>query len=125
MGCADILGWHWFSMIEFSPFLPALKGVVCIIADAIPLLRLPLAGSGPFGLDTSIEGMNSQKFSVGIFYFLVVAIFIFTAFIFLFMFKSKGAGLKTGEKWLFAWLLFGVFAALAFGATQLLHGYLF
>jgi len=86
---------------------------------------LPVTGSGPFGLDTSIEGMNSQSFSVGIFYFLVVAILIFTAFVFLFMFKSKGAGLKTGEKWLFAWLLFGIFVALGFGATQMLHGYLF
>ncbi len=86
---------------------------------------LPTVGSGPFGLDTSIEGMNSQTFSVAIFYFLVVAILIFTAFVFLFMFKSKGSNLKTGEKWLFAWLLLGIFVALGFGATQMLHGYLF
>jgi len=112
-------------MIDFSFFHQALNGAGLFFLDAIHLLRLPSTGSGPFGLDTSIEGMNSQQFSVGIFYFLVVAIFIFTAFIFLFMFKSKGAGLKTGEKWLFAWLLFGVFVALGFGATQLLHGYLF
>ncbi len=82
-------------------------------------------GSGPFGLDTSIEGMMSQEFSVGIFYFLVTAILVFTVFIFLFMFKGKGAKLKAGEKWLFAWLLFGVVAAVAFGAAQLLDGYLF
>jgi len=112
-------------MIDFSFFLQLLKAAGSIVADAISIPQLPLTGSGPFGLDTSIEGMNSQEFSVGIFYFLVVAIFIFTAFIFLFMFKGKGAGLKTGEKWLFAWLLFGVFVALGFGATQLLHGYLF
>ncbi len=82
-------------------------------------------GSGPFGMDTSIEGMMSQQFSVGIFYFLVTAILIFTAFIFMFMFMGKGAKLKLGEKILFGWLLFGVFVAVGFGAAQLLHGYLF
>ena len=112
-------------MIDFSFLVQALTGAGRFFLDATHWLRLPLTGSGPFGLDTSIEGMNSQQFSVGIFYFLVVAIFIFTAFIFLFMFKGKGAKLKTGEKWLFAWLLFGVVVALGFGATQLLHGYLF
>jgi len=112
-------------MIDFSFFPQILKEVFLFVVDAVQLIRLPLTGSGPFGLDTSIEGMNSQQFSVGIFYFLVVAILIFTAFIFLFMFKGKGAGLKTGEKWLFAWLLLGIFVALGFGATQLLHGYLF
>ncbi len=112
-------------MTDSSFFVQVLNGVGRFFLDVTYLSRLPLTGSGPFGLDTSIEGMNSQQFSVGIFYFLVVAIFIFTAFIFLFMFKGNKAGLKTGEKWLFAWLLFGVVVALGFGATQLLHGYLF
>lgn len=82
-------------------------------------------GGSPFDVDMSIEGMNSQEFSVGIFYFLVAAIFVFVAFIFLFMFKDKASKLKTGEKWLFAWLLLGVVVAITFGATQMLHGYLF
>jgi len=87
--------------------------------------RLSLSESGPFGLDTSIEGMSSQQFSVGVFYFLIVAIIVFTAFVFLFMFKSGKTKLKTGEKWLFAWLLLGIFVAVIFGATQMLQGYLF
>ena len=56
------------------------------------------AGSGPFGIDTSIEGMKSQEFKTN---------------------------LKKGEKILFAWILFGVIVAVIFGAAQMLHGYLF
>jgi hypothetical protein len=95
------------------------------------LLVLPIVlyaaedSTGPFGVDTSIEGMRSQQFSVSIFYFLVTAIFIFLIFIFMFMLKAKAAKLKTGEKWLFAWLILGVVVAIVFGATQMLHGYLF
>lgn len=112
-------------MMDLLLVFQALNGVGSFFLDVAQQLRLSLSSTGPFGLDMSIEGMRSQKFSVGIFYFLVISIFIFTAFIFLFMFKSKGSKLKSGEKWLFAWLLFGVFSALVFGATQLLYGYLF
>lgn len=78
-----------------------------------------------FGIDTSIEGMNSQEFSVAIFYFLVAAIVVFTIFVFMFMLKDKSSKLKTGERWMFVWILLGIVAAVVFGATQLLHGYLF
>ncbi|MBL1277670.1 MAG: hypothetical protein COB30_016445 [Ectothiorhodospiraceae bacterium] len=81
-------------------------------------------GSGPFGIDTSIEGLNSQEVSVGIFYFLVASIVVFTIFVFMFMLKSK-TKLKIGEKILFAWILFGVVISVIFGASQMLHGYLF
>lgn len=90
---------------------------------------------GPFGIDTSIEGMKSQQFSVGIFYFLIAAIIVFTIFVFMFMLKGKGEGkkddagkgssLKSGEKLLFIWLLLGIVVAIGFGAAQMLHGYLF
>ena len=79
----------------------------------------------PFGVDMSIESMSSQQFSVGIFYFLVVAIIIFVGISFLYMFKDKTNKLKTGEKWLFVWILFGVVVAVGFGAAQMMHGYLF
>lgn len=82
-------------------------------------------GIDPFGVDTSIEGMNSQEFSVGIFYFLVASIVIFTAFVFLYMTKDKTANLKKGEKVLFVWILLGIVVAVGFGAAQMLHGYLF
>ena len=77
------------------------------------------------GMGMTIEGMETQEFSVGIFYFLVICILVFTAIVFMFMFKDKTQKLKKGEKWLFAWILFGVVVATAFGAAQLLHGFLF
>lgn len=79
----------------------------------------------PFGIDMSIESMSSQQFSVGIFYFLIAAICIFVGITVMYMFMGKNKTLKTGEKWLFAWILFGVVAAIMFGAAQMLHGYLF
>lgn len=81
-------------------------------------------GSGPFGIDTSIEGLKSQEVSVGIFYFLIASIIVFTIFVFMFMLKSK-TNLKKGEKILFVWILLGVVVAVIFGASQMLHGYLF
>jgi len=108
-----------------------------VAMDVSSLMRDPFlsevklaTGSGPFGIDTSIEGMKSQEFSVAIFYFLIVAIIIFTAFVFMFMFKGRGkdaktSGLKRGEKLLFAWILLGILVAIIFGAAQMLHGYLF
>ena len=74
---------------------------------------------------SSIESMNSQEFSVGIFYFLVASIIVFTIFVFMFMFKGKSTKLKKGERLLFVWILFGVVVAVIFGAAQMLHGYLF
>ena len=61
----------------------------------------------PFGIDMSIEGMNSQEFSVAIFYFLIAAIVVFTIFVFMFMFKDRASKLKLGEKLLFVWILLG------------------
>lgn len=109
-----------------SSSLLAVSKLVVLLLVVLPTVALAEAeGSDPFGVDMSIEGMNSQEFSVGMFYFLVAAIFVFVAFIFLFMFKDKASKLKKGEKWLFAWLLIGVVVAITFGATQMLHGYLF
>ena len=74
---------------------------------------------------SSIESMNSQEFSVGIFYFLIASIVVFTIFVFMFMLKDKTSKLKKGEKILFIWILFGVVVAVAFGAYQLFNGDLF
>ncbi len=79
----------------------------------------------PFGLDLTIESMQSQKFSIGIFVFLIIGIAVFTAFIFAYMKKGNDKRLKRGEKYLFAWILLGVVVAVLFGATQLLFGNLF
>jgi heme/copper-type cytochrome/quinol oxidase subunit 4 len=95
------------------------------LLDRVSFSLLVEKGVGPFGMDTSIEGMKSQEFSVGIFYFLIICIVVFTIFVFMFMFKSKKSNLKTGEKILFAWILGGIVVAVLFAAAQMLHGYLF
>lgn len=79
----------------------------------------------PFGLDLTIESMSSQGFSVAIFIFLIIGIMIFTAFVFAYLKLGRNKKLKRGEKFLFAWILFGVVIAIAFGASQLLFGNLF
>lgn len=79
----------------------------------------------PFGLDLTIESMQSQRFSVAIFIFLIIGITVFTAFVFAYLKLGRNKKLKRGEKYLFVWILFGVVAAIAFGASQLLFGNLF
>ncbi|HEY5601889.1 MAG TPA: hypothetical protein VIM41_02150 [Gammaproteobacteria bacterium] len=78
----------------------------------------------PFGFDMSIEGMSSQSFSAGMFYFLIFGIVVFLVIAFLFMFKGKSQKLKTGEKVLFVMILLGVVFAIVFGAAQMMHGFL-
>jgi len=77
------------------------------------------------GFNTGIEGMNSQQWSVGIFIFLIFCILVFTLIVVKFMTADRVATLKRGEKWLFAWIFFGVVAAIIIGAMQLLQGRLF
>jgi hypothetical protein len=115
-----------------NTFLAAIMDCFAFLAVKIDLtgayISLAVAAdkaTDPFGFDSSIESMQSQEFSVGIFYFLVAAIIVFTGFVFMFMFKDRESKLKKGEKILFAWLLFGVVVAIIFGAAQMLHGYLF
>jgi hypothetical protein len=79
----------------------------------------------PFGLDLTIESMQSQNFSVGIFVFLLIGIAVFTTIVLAYMRKGNDKTLRRGEKYLFAWILFGVVVAVLFGATQLLFGNLF
>ncbi|MDE2342529.1 MAG: hypothetical protein KGL63_03915 [Betaproteobacteria bacterium] len=77
-------------------------------------------------LDLSIEGMRSQRFSVGVFIFLLIGIMVFCGIIYAVL---RGAHapktLKTGEKFMFAAIIMGVIVAVVFGAMQMLSGYLF
>jgi len=76
-------------------------------------------------LDLSIEGMNSQQFSVGVFYFMMIGIVVFSVIIWFFI-KSKNAGrMRTGEKVMFGAIIAGVLVAVAFAATQMVFDYLF
>ena len=81
----------------------------------------PALADGP-GYNTGIEGMDSQQWSVGIFVFLILCIIVFTVIVVKFMTTDKVATLKRGEKFLFAWILLGVVAAVIIGAMQLLQG---
>lgn len=80
-----------------------------------------------------VEGLYSQQFSVGIFFFLLFCIVVFTAIVIKFM--NSGAGgsagdgqqkrLKTGEKIMFFFIFLGIIGAVIMAAMQLLQGYLF
>ncbi len=95
--------------------------------ELIVRLLVQDVGGQSLGLNRSIESMDTEQFSVGIFYFLIVAIIVFVGISFLITFKDKGKSskLKTGEKLLFIWIMFGVVVAIVFGAAQMMHGYLF
>lgn len=74
----------------------------------------------------TIEGMRGQEYSVGIFIFMLIGVLVFAAVILRFVWMArKESGLKTGEKILFIWIIFGTFVAVIFGGLQLLQGRLF
>lgn len=80
-----------------------------------------------------VEGIYSQQFSVGIFFFLLICIIMFTVIVIKFMgtgAKNPDSGapakkLKTGEKIMFVWIFIGIVAAVIMAVMQLLQGYLF
>lgn len=76
-------------------------------------------------LDLSIEGMSSQQFSVGVFYFMLIGVAVFSAIIYFFLRTSKKSKLRRGEKWMFAAIILGVVVAVIFAATQMVFDYLF
>ena len=80
-----------------------------------------------------VEGLYSQQFSVGIFYFLMVSILVFVVIVIKFMstgskndaIDGRAKKLKTGEKVMFFCIFMGVIGAIIMAAMQLLQGYLF
>ena len=80
-----------------------------------------------------VEGLYSQQFSVGIFFFLIVCILFFTIIVIKFMNSGAGtdetagakSGLKNGEKVMFFFIFVGIVVAVIMAALQLLQGYLF
>ncbi len=88
------------------------------------LLKVQENTSTLFGLDMTIEGLNSHRYSVAIFVFLIMQVILFAFMIYIYMRKSRRA-LKTGEKVMFGALIMGIFIGVAFGWTQMIEGYLF
>lgn len=77
-------------------------------------------------LDLSIEGMQSQQFSEGVFAFLLVGIIVFSAIVITLMFNlSRKENLKPGERWMLAAIVLGIVVSIIIGALQMLGGYLF
>jgi hypothetical protein len=77
-------------------------------------------------LDLSIEGMQSQKFSIGVFIFMLFTIFVFSAIVYSVVFgKYAPKTMRTGERVLFGAIILGIIVAIIFGALQMLAGYLF
>lgn len=84
------------------------------------------AGTMAPKMDLSIEGMRSQQFSVGVFFFMLVGVVVFSGIIYAVAF-GRGAPkqMKTGEKVMFGAIILGTVAAVVFGGLQLLSGELF
>ncbi|MDX8400361.1 MAG: hypothetical protein R8K20_08955 [Gallionellaceae bacterium] len=77
-------------------------------------------------LDLSIEGMRSQQFSVGVFFFMLLGVFVFSAIIYSVIFgKYAPKTMRLGEKIMFGAIILGVVVAVIFGGLQMLDGYLF
>ncbi len=75
------------------------------------------------GIDMSIEGLRAQKYSVGIFVFLVISLIFFSMIIYFYLPKGEEK-LKRGEKIMFGSIIAGIFIAIAIGWLQLIDGYL-
>ncbi|MBI3901492.1 MAG: hypothetical protein HY306_00880 [Nitrosomonadales bacterium] len=86
-----------------------------------------LSSTGPsVKIDLSIEGMRSQQFSVGVFFFMLVSVLVFSGIVYSVAFgKHAPKNMKTGEKLMFGAIILGIVVAIVFGALQMLSGYLF
>jgi len=77
-------------------------------------------------LDLSVEGMRSQQFSVGVFFFMLLGIFVFSAIVYSVVFgKYAPKTMRRGEKILFGAIILGIVLAVIFGAIQMLGNYYF
>ncbi|MCL4315967.1 MAG: hypothetical protein M1527_03755 [Gammaproteobacteria bacterium] len=78
----------------------------------------------PLREDRGVDSLYSQQFSMGIFFFMLLAIIFFSSIVAGFMAGKNVKGLKRGEKWMFAWIFLGIVVAVVFAVLQLLGGYL-
>ncbi len=90
-----------------------------------PLFSVHLGALAP-KVDLSIEGMRSQQFSVGVFFFMLVGVIVFSGIIYAVAFgRFAPKTMKTGEKVMFGAIILGTVFAVIFGGLQLLSGELF
>ena len=87
-----------------------------ILAQAAPGSRI----------DLSIESLHSQRFGVGVFFLLMLGIVLFSGIVLAVMRGTRGEKVtRTGEKWMFGAIIFGVLVAVVFASLQMLSGVLF
>lgn len=85
-----------------------------------------LAGAASPRFDMSIEGMRSQQFSVGVFFFMLLGVLVFSGIIYAVAFgRFAPKTMKPGEKIMFGAIIIGTILAVVFGGMQLLTGNLF
>jgi hypothetical protein len=85
-----------------------------------------LEGTASPKLDMSIEGMRSQQFSVGVFFFMLLGVLVFSGIIYSVAFgRFAPKTMKPGEKIMFGAIIIGTILAVVFGGMQLLTGNLF
>ncbi len=76
--------------------------------------------------DLSIESMRSQSFGHGVFVFLLIGIAVFAVIVAVFWSSRKRSmQVRFGEKVMFGMIVLGIMAAVAFGALQMVGGFLF
>ncbi|CAG9934333.1 hypothetical protein [Candidatus Nitrotoga arctica] len=77
-------------------------------------------------LDLSIEGMRSQQFSAGVFFFMLLGVLVFSGIVYMVMFGNHAPKtMRSGEKVMFALIILGIIVAVIFGGLQMLGGYLY
>jgi hypothetical protein len=104
-------------------FISILAGFAGSAGQILPAVASTAQDSFIWGLDLSIEGLRSQKFSRGIFVFLIVSLIIFSFIIYLYLPKGENK-LKRGEKIMFGAMVCGMIFAVVLGYIQLIEGYL-
>ncbi|RFC32471.1 MAG: hypothetical protein DID92_2727745465 [Candidatus Nitrotoga sp. SPKER] len=77
-------------------------------------------------LDLSIEGMRSQQFSTGVFFFMLLGVLVFSGIVYMVMFGDHAPKkMRSGEKMMFGLIIIGIIVAVTFGGLQMLGGNLF
>ena len=77
-------------------------------------------------LDLSIEGMRSQQFSTGVFFFMLLGVVVFSGIVYMVMFGNHAPKkMRTGEKVMFGLIITGIIVAVIFGGLQMLGGNLY
>ncbi|WP_213035203.1 hypothetical protein [Candidatus Nitrotoga fabula] len=85
-----------------------------------------VSASNSSKLDLSIEGMRSQQFSTGVFFFMLLGVIVFSGIVFMVMFGNHAPKqMRLGEKVMFALIIVGIVVAVIFGALQMLGGNLY